>query len=62
MGATQFSDVLLHGAGQYRVQQAFVFMLNLALHNIQSIGYTKISEVLLKEPKFFQALEKLLEH
>ena len=34
-------------------------MLNLALHNIY---YPQISSVLLREPTFFQALQKLLDH
>lgn len=50
---TRFCETLLHGNGQYRVQQAFITMLNLALHNIY---YPQISAVLLREPTFFQAL------
>ena len=56
---SRFCETLLHGNGQYRVQQAFITMLNLALHNIY---YPQISSVLLREPTFFQALQKLLDH
>ena len=44
---------------QSRVQQAFITMLNLALHNIY---YPQISSILLKEKSFLKALLKLLEH
>lgn len=30
----RFCETLMHGNGQSRVQQAFITMLNLALHNI----------------------------
>jgi hypothetical protein len=62
LGLEPFCDVLMHGNGQYRVQQAFIFMLNLALHNVNQINYSQISKKLMKEQAFFTAVQKLLEH
>ena len=56
---SRFCETLMHGNGQSRVQQAFITMLNLALHNIY---FPEISTVLLQEKVFFQALLRLLEH
>jgi len=50
----------MEGAGnQARVQQAFITMLNLALHNI---NYPQISTILLREKNFLKALLKLMDH
>jgi len=54
-----FCETLMHGNGQSRVQQAFITMLNLALHNID---YPEINQILLQEKGFLPALKKLLEH
>jgi len=50
----------MEGTGnQSRVQQAFITMLNLALHNIH---YPQISSILLKENNFLKSLLKLMDH
>jgi hypothetical protein len=56
---SKFCETLLENNSQSRVQQAFITMLNLALHNIY---YPHISSILLKEKMFLKALLKLLEH
>lgn len=57
---SKFCEILLEGTGnQSRVQQAFITMLNLALHNI---NYPEISSILLKQRNFLKALCKLMDH
>lgn len=57
MGSGRFCFVL--SEGQSRVQQAFITMLNLALSHG---GFPKITEVLLKDQNFLQALVKMIDH
>ena len=55
----KFCEILMESnISQQRVQQAFITMLNLALHNIY---YPQISQILLKEVLFMKALLKLLD-
>ena len=56
---TRFCETLMYGNGQSRVQQAFITMLNLALHNIY---FPQISSILLQERLFLKSLMRLLEH
>ena len=57
---SRFCDILTDNSNnQTRVQQAFITMLNLALHNIY---FPEISSILLGEPQFLRALHKLMDH
>jgi len=57
MGSARFCYVLAESQG--RVQQAFITMLNLALSNG---GFPKITDVLLKDRSFLEALVKMIDH